>query len=59
MAGRGQVTYADLVRRLMENYLTFAHDDSESLMGIAAEGQGLLAQQVQEASDRVRQSRAR
>lgn len=57
MAGRGQVTYADLVRRLMENYLTFAHD--ESLMGITAEGQGLLAQQVQEASDRVRQSRAR
>ena len=45
--------HADLVRRLTENYSTFAKEYSASLMGIAAEGQNLVAQQVQEASDRV------
>jgi cell division septum initiation protein DivIVA len=45
--------HADLVRRLTENYATFAQEYSESLIGIAAEGQKQMAQQVQKASDQV------
>ena len=48
--------YADLVQRLTENYSTFAREYAESLMGIAAEGRSLIAQQVQGATDRFAQS---
>jgi hypothetical protein len=48
--------YADLVRRLTENYATFAREYSESLMGIAADGQRLLTEQVQQGSDRLAQA---
>lgn len=48
--------YASLVRELTENYATFAEEYSHSLMGIAAEGQSLLAQQVQAATDGVAQT---
>jgi len=45
--------HADLVRRLTENYATFAQEYSASLMGIAADAQSVVTQQVQEASDRI------
>jgi hypothetical protein len=45
--------HADLVRRLKENYATFAQEYSQSLIGIAAEGQKQMAQQVQKASDQI------
>jgi len=43
--------YTDLVRRLTENYSNFAHEYSQSLMGIAAQGQSLIKEQVKAASD--------
>jgi hypothetical protein len=45
--------HADLVRSLTENYSTFARENAQSLMGIAAEGQAQLAQQVQLATERL------
>jgi hypothetical protein len=48
--------YADLVRRLTENYSTFTREYSESLMGIAADGQRVLAEQIQQGSDRLAQA---
>jgi cell division septum initiation protein DivIVA len=48
--------YADLVRRLTENYATFTREYSESLMGMAADGQRLLAEQVQQGSERLAQA---
>jgi hypothetical protein len=44
---------ADLVRRLNENYATFAKEYSESLVGAAAEAQGQLAQNVKAATEQV------
>jgi hypothetical protein len=43
--------YTDLVHRLTENYSTFAQEYSQSLMGIAAEGQSLIKEQVKATSD--------
>jgi hypothetical protein len=40
---------ADLIRRLTENYATFAQEYSQSLIGIAAEG----AQQMRATADRM------
>jgi hypothetical protein len=40
---------ADLIRRLTENYSTFAQEYSQSLIGMAADG----AEQVRAASDRL------
>jgi len=48
--------YADLVRRLSENYTNFAHEYSESLMGIATAGQNLMAQHFEAASNRLEES---
>jgi hypothetical protein len=48
--------YANLVRRLSENYSNFAHEYSESLMGLAASGQNLMAQQLEAASIRLDES---
>lgn len=48
--------YADLVRRLSENYSNFAHEYSESLMGLAASGRNLMAQQLEAASNRLEES---
>lgn len=48
--------YADLVRRLSENYSTFAHEYSESLMGLATAGQNLMAQHLEAASSRLDES---
>jgi hypothetical protein len=48
--------YADMVRRLGENYSTFAREYWQSLMGLASEGQSRMAQGVKEASDRVAQT---
>jgi hypothetical protein len=45
--------YANLVRRLSENYSNFAHEYSESLMGIAAAGQNLMAQHLEATSSRL------
>jgi hypothetical protein len=45
---------ADLIRRLTENYATFAQEYSQSLIGIAAEG----AQQMQAAADRMTETTA-
>jgi len=45
--------YADLVRRLTENYATFAQEYSQSLMGIAAKGQSVMAEQIEAASNRL------
>jgi len=42
----------DLIRRLTENYSTFAQEYSQSLIGLAAEG----AEQVRTASDRLVQA---
>jgi hypothetical protein len=47
---------ADLVRRLTENYATFAQEYSQSLIGIAAEGQKQMTEQAQKASDQLRQA---
>ena len=44
---------ADLVRRLSENYATFAKEYSESLVGAATEAQGQLAQHVKAATEQV------
>ena len=44
---------ADLVRRLNENYATFAKEYSESLVGAATEAQGQLAQHVKAATEQV------
>jgi len=44
---------AELVRRLSENYATFAKEYSESLVGAAAEAQGQLAQHVKAATEQV------
>ena len=56
--GRATASYAhaDVARQLQENYATFTREYSESLMGVAAEGQSLFAKQAQDASDRVAQS---
>ena len=54
MAASG--AYADLVRRLSENYSTFAHEYSESLMGIATAGQNLMTQQFEAATNRLEES---
>ncbi|MGJ7510287.1 hypothetical protein [Variovorax sp. GT1P44] len=48
--------YADLIGKLTENYSTFAREYSESLMGWSTQGQGLMAQQVQTASDLLAES---
>jgi hypothetical protein len=48
--------YADLVRRLSENYSNFAYEYSESLMGFAAAGQNLMAQHLEAASNRLEES---
>jgi phosphatidylserine/phosphatidylglycerophosphate/cardiolipin synthase-like enzyme len=45
--------YADLVRRLTENYSTFTHEYSQSLMGIAAKGQSVMAEHIEAASNRL------
>jgi hypothetical protein len=45
--------HADLVSRLTENYSTFAQEYSASLMGIAADAQNVVTQQVQAASNRI------
>lgn len=45
--------HAELVRSLAENYATFAREHAENLMGIAAEGQALVSQQVKATSDRL------
>ena len=44
------------VRRLSENYSNFAHEYSESLMGIAAAGQNLMAQHLEATSSRLEES---
>ena len=44
---------ADLVRRLNENYATFAKEYAESLVGAATEAQGQLAQNVKAATEQV------
>ena len=54
MAASG--VYADLVRRLSENYSTFAHEYSESLMGIATAGQNLMTQHFEAATNRLEES---
>jgi hypothetical protein len=41
---------------LNENYATFTREYSESLMGMAADGQRLLAEQVQQGSERLAQA---
>ncbi len=41
---------ADLIRSLTENYSTFAREHAESLMGMAAEVQAQMTQQVADAS---------
>ncbi|MDM0071736.1 MULTISPECIES: hypothetical protein [unclassified Variovorax] len=41
---------ADLIRSLTDNYSTFAREHAESLMGMAAEAQAQMTQQVAEAS---------
>ena len=43
--------YADLIRKLTENYSTFAREYSASLLGWSTQGQRLMAQQAQTASD--------
>ena len=48
---------ADLVRKLSENFTTFAQEYSESLMGIAADAQSVVKQQVQDASGRLAKTR--
>jgi hypothetical protein len=48
--------HADLVRRLTENYATFAQEYSASLMGIAADAQNVASKQAQEASERIAQA---
>jgi hypothetical protein len=47
--------YANLVRRLSENYSTFAHEYSESLMG-SRSGPGVMAQHLEAASNRLEES---
>ena len=44
---------ADLVRRLNENYATFAKEYSESLVGAVTEAQGQLVQHVKAATEQV------
>jgi hypothetical protein len=44
---------ADLVRRLTENYSTFAQEYSASLIGMATEAHGQIAQHVQAAADQM------
>ena len=39
---------ADLIRSLTDNYSTFAREHAESLMGLAAEAQAQMSQQVAE-----------
>ena len=41
---------ADLIRSLSENYATFAREHAESLMGLAADAQAKMTQQVTDAS---------
>jgi hypothetical protein len=43
----------DLVRRLTENYSTFAQEYAASLMGIAADSQAMVSQQVQAATEHI------
>ncbi|SEB05328.1 hypothetical protein [Variovorax sp. YR216] len=43
--------YADLIRKLTENYSTFAREYSASLLDWSTQGQSLMAQQAQTASD--------
>jgi hypothetical protein len=49
----GTEAYTELVRKFTENYMTFAQEYSESLMGITAAGQSQLASHVKQASDHV------
>ena len=44
---------ADLIRSLTDNYSTFAREHAESLMGMAAEAQAQMSQQVANASKMV------
>ena len=44
---------ADLIRSLTENYSTFAREHAEALMGMAAEAQAQMSQQVADASKMV------
>jgi hypothetical protein len=46
----------DLVRRLTENYATFAQEYSASLMGIAADAQSVVSKQAKDASERIAQA---
>ncbi|RZL92549.1 MAG: hypothetical protein EOP82_09910 [Variovorax sp.] len=48
--------YADLIRKLTENYSTFAREYSASLTGWSTQGQSLMAQQAQTASDLLAES---
>jgi len=41
---------ADLIRSVTENYATFAREHAEGLMGMAAEAQANMTQQVADAS---------
>jgi hypothetical protein len=54
MAASG--VYADLVKRLSENYSTFAQEYAESLMGIAEAGQNLMTQHFEAATNRLEES---
>ncbi len=44
---------ADLVRRLSDNYATFAKEYSESLVGMATEAQGQMAQNMKSATEQI------
>jgi hypothetical protein len=48
--------FADLVRGLTENYSTFARECSQSLMGIATEAQGRVAQRMLAVAERAAQT---
>ncbi|MDM0113712.1 hypothetical protein QTI66_16250 [Variovorax sp. J22R133] len=48
--------YTDLIRKLTENYSTFAREYTASLMGWSTQGQSLMAQQAQAASDLLAES---
>ena len=50
---------ADLIRSLTENYSTFAREHAEALMGMAAEAQAQMSQQVADASKMVNPTSSR
>lgn len=52
----GSDVYADLIRKLTENYSTFAREYWASLMGWSTQGQSLMAQQAQTAVDLLAES---